>query len=127
MEEAGYKGFIVEPGNGVMAPQGTPPAVVVKLNAAFKRSESARAKRLEDADCGSGERPSARRTDPQRVRRWAKVVKANKHQGRVGRCPEFFHAFAEALKNYYGDEAVTSSRHWAKCASIAPDASPRKS
>ena len=38
MEEAGYKGFIVEPWFGYMVPKGTPPAVIDTLNAAFSKA-----------------------------------------------------------------------------------------
>jgi hypothetical protein len=38
LEEAGYKGFIVEPWFGFMAPKGTPKAMIERLNAAFNRA-----------------------------------------------------------------------------------------
>jgi tripartite-type tricarboxylate transporter receptor subunit TctC len=82
MEEAGYKGFIVEPWYGVMAPAGTPGAVVEKLNAAFNAGlKNPRVqKRLEEAGLrivgGAPERLGEQiRSESER---WAKVVKANK-------------------------------------------------
>jgi len=82
MEEAGYKGFIVEPWYGVMAPAGTPPAVVEKLNAAFNAAiQNPRVlKRLEEAGLRLVGGPPERLGDQIRSEseRWAKVVKANK-------------------------------------------------
>lgn len=82
MEEAGYKGFIVEPWYGVMAPQGTPPAVVEKLNAAFNAAiHNPRVqKRLEEAGLRLVGGPPERLGEQIRSEseRWAKVVKANK-------------------------------------------------
>ena len=81
MEELGYKGFIVEPWYGFMAPQGTPRAAVERLNAAFNAAiQNPRIKkRLEEAGLrlagGAPERLG------EQIRgefdRWAKVVKAN--------------------------------------------------
>src|SRR5438309_7624203 len=55
MEELGYKGFVVEPWYGFMAPAGTPRAAVEKLNGAFNAAirNPRIAKRLEE----SGLRP----------------------------------------------------------------------
>jgi tripartite-type tricarboxylate transporter receptor subunit TctC len=81
MEEAGYKGFIVEPWYGVMAPQGTPRPVVDKLNAAFNAAiQNPRVqKRLEEAGLRLAGGPPERLGDQIRSEseRWAKVVKAN--------------------------------------------------
>ena len=81
MEEAGYKGFIVEPWYGVMAPQGTPRAVVEKLNTAFNAAiQNPRVqKRLEEAGLRLAGGPPERLGDQIRIEseRWAKVVKAN--------------------------------------------------
>ena len=82
MEEAGYKGFIVEPWYGVMAPQGTPKAVVDKLNAAFNAAiqNPKIQKRLEEAGLRLAGGPPERLGDQIRSEseRWAKVVKENK-------------------------------------------------
>jgi tripartite-type tricarboxylate transporter receptor subunit TctC len=81
MEEAGYKGFVVEPWYGVMVPKGTPRAVVEKLNAAFNAAiHNPRVqKRLEDAGLRLVGGPPERLGDQIRSEseRWAKVVKAN--------------------------------------------------
>lgn len=81
MEEVGYKGFIVEPWYGVMAPQGTPRAVVEKLNAAFNAAiQNPRVqKRLEEAGLRLAGGPPERLGEQIRTEseRWAKVVKAN--------------------------------------------------
>ena len=81
MEELGYKGFVMEPWYGFMAPAGTPRAVVEKLNAAFNASiQNPRIKkRLEDAGLrligGAPERlGEVMRAE---YERWAKVIKAN--------------------------------------------------
>ena len=81
MEEAGYKGFVVEPWFGFMAPKGTPKAVIEKLNAAFNTAlQNPRVKkRLEDAGVravgGVPERLGEQiRTETER---WARVIKSN--------------------------------------------------
>src|SRR6266851_434555 len=81
MEELGYKGFVVEPWYGFMAPQGTPRAAVETLNAAFNAAirNPRIAKRLEEAGLrligGAPERLGEQiRSESER---WAKVVKAN--------------------------------------------------
>ena len=81
MEELGYKGFVVEPWYGFMAPAGAPRAAVEKLNAAFNAAiRSPRIKaRLEEAGLrligGAPERLGEQiRGESER---WAKVVKAN--------------------------------------------------
>ena len=81
MVEAGYKGFVVEPWFGFMAPKGTPQAVVDKLNATFNAAlaNPRVKKRLEDA----GLRPvgGAASVLGEQIRveteRWAAVIKAN--------------------------------------------------
>ena len=81
MEELGYKGFVVEPWYGFMAPQGTPRAAVETLNAAFNTAirNPRIAKRLEEAGLrligGAPERLGEQiRSESER---WAKVVRAN--------------------------------------------------
>src|SRR5712692_7516118 len=81
MEELGYKGFVVEPWYGFMAPQGTPRAAIERLNAAFNAAiRNPRIKaRLEEAGLrlvgGAPERLGEQiRSESER---WAKVVKAN--------------------------------------------------
>jgi tripartite-type tricarboxylate transporter receptor subunit TctC len=81
MEELGYKGFVVEPWYGFMAPQGTPRAAVERLNSAFNAAiQNPRIKkRLEEAGLrlvgGAPERLGEQiRGESER---WAKVVKAN--------------------------------------------------
>lgn len=81
MEEAGFKGFVVEPWFGFMAPAGTPKAAVDRLNAAFNAAlaNPRVRKRLEEA----GVRPigGAPAVLGERIRleteRWARVVRAN--------------------------------------------------
>jgi len=81
MEELGYKGFVVEPWYGFMAPLGTSLAAIAKLNTAFNAAiQTPRIKkRLEEAGLrligGAPERlgEQIRRESE----RWAKVVKAN--------------------------------------------------
>ena len=81
MEEAGYKGFVVEPWFGYMVPKGTPAPIVEALNAAFSKAiaEPGVAKQLSDRGLrvvggpasvlgAQIERESAR---------WAQVIKAN--------------------------------------------------
>ena len=81
MEELGYKGFVVEPWYGFMAPQGTPRAAVEKLNAALNAAiqNSRIKKRLEEAGLrlvgGAPERLGEQIKSESE--RWAKVVKAN--------------------------------------------------
>jgi len=81
MEELGYKGFVVEPWYGFMAPQGTPRAAVEKLNAALNAAiQNPRIKkRLEEAGLrlvgGAPERLGEQIKSESE--RWAKVVKAN--------------------------------------------------
>ena len=81
MEELGYKGFVVEPWYGFMAPQGTSLAAIAKLNTAFNAAiQNPRIKkRLEEAGLrligGAPERLGEQiRSESER---WAKVVKAN--------------------------------------------------
>jgi tripartite-type tricarboxylate transporter receptor subunit TctC len=81
MEELGYKGFVVEPWYGFMAPAGTPRAVVERLNAGFNAAirNPRLSKRLEEAGLrlvgGAPERLGEQiRSESER---WAKVVKAN--------------------------------------------------
>ena len=82
MEELGYKGFVMEPWYGFMAPAGTPRAVVEKLNAAFNASiQNPRIKkRLEDAGLRLIGGAPERLVEVMRAEyeRWAKVIKANK-------------------------------------------------
>ena len=81
MVEAGYKGFVVEPWFGFMAPKGTPAAIIDKLNATFNTAlaNSRVKKRLED----TGLRPvgGAASILGEQIRveteRWAAVIKAN--------------------------------------------------
>jgi len=81
MEELGYKGFVVEPWYGFMAPQGTPRAAIERLNAAFNAAtRTPRIKaRLEEAGlrliAGAPERLGEQIKSESE--RWAKVVKAN--------------------------------------------------
>ena len=81
MEEAGYKGFVVEPWFGFMAPKGTPMAVVDKLNAAFNAAlQNPRIRnRLEETGLRPVGGPPERLSDQIRTEseRWAKVIKAN--------------------------------------------------
>src|SRR5882762_6886812 len=81
MEELGYKGFVVEPWYGFMAPQGAPRAAVERLNSAFNAAiQNPRIKkRLEEAGLrligGAPERLGEQIKSESE--RWAKVVKAN--------------------------------------------------
>jgi len=81
MEEAGYKGFVVEPWFGFMAPAGTPKALVDKLNAVFNTAlQNPRVKkRLEEAGLRAVGGPPERLGEQIRVEteRWARVIKAN--------------------------------------------------
>jgi len=84
MEEAGYKGFVVEPWFGYMVPKGTPPAVIAKLNSAFNAAvQIPRVKsRLEAAGvrivAGSPDRlGELMKTETER---WVQVIRANKIQ-----------------------------------------------
>ena len=81
MEEAGYKGFVVEPWFGFMAPKGTPQPVVDKLNAAFNAAlaNPRVRKRLEEAGLRPVGGPPERLGDQIRIEteRWARVIKAN--------------------------------------------------
>ena len=84
MEEAGYKGFVVEPWFGYMVPKGTPPAVIAKLNSAFNAAvQIPRVKsRLEAAGvrivAGSPDRlGELMKTETER---WGQVIRANKIQ-----------------------------------------------
>jgi tripartite-type tricarboxylate transporter receptor subunit TctC len=81
MEEAGYKGFIVEPWFGFMAPKGTPKVVIERLNAAFNRAiQNPRIrKRLEDVGLRSVGGPPERLAEQIRLEteRWAKVIRDN--------------------------------------------------
>ena len=81
MEEAGYKGFVVEPWFGFMAPAATPKTAVDKLNAAFNTAlQNPRVKkRLEDSGLrivggAPGHLGDLIRTETER---WARVIKAN--------------------------------------------------
>lgn len=81
MEEAGFKGFVVEPWFGFMVPKDTPKAVIDKLNAAFNAAlQNPRIrKRLEDAGVRPVGGPPERLADQIRLEteRWARVIKAN--------------------------------------------------
>ena len=81
MEEAGYKGFVVEPWFGFMAPKGTPKAVVDKLNAAFNTAlqDAGARKRLVEAGVRPVGGPPERMGEQMRTEseRWARVIKAN--------------------------------------------------
>lgn len=81
MEEAGYKGFVVEPWFGFIAPRGTPKAAVDKLNAAFNAAlANPRVKaRLEEAGMRGGGGAPERLGEQMKLEyeRWAKVIKAN--------------------------------------------------
>lgn len=81
MEEAGFKGFVVEPWWGFLAPRGTPKAVVDKLNAAFNTAmqNPGIRSRLEETSLRPIGGPPERLGDQIRseTERWAKVIKAN--------------------------------------------------
>ena len=81
MEELGYKGFVVEPWFGFMAPRGTPRAVIDRLNAGFNTAVANPRvrKRLDDAGLRVSGGPPERLADQIRLEsaRWAVVVKAN--------------------------------------------------
>jgi tripartite-type tricarboxylate transporter receptor subunit TctC len=81
MEEAGYKGFVVEPWFGFMAPRGTPQVVVDKLNAGFNTAlaNPRVRKRLEEAGLRPVGGAASVLGDQIRVEteRWARVIKAN--------------------------------------------------
>lgn len=84
MEEAGYKGFVVEPWFGYMVPKATPPAVIAKLNAALNAAvQMPRVKsRLEAAGVrivgGSADKLSELiKTETER---WGQVIRTNKIQ-----------------------------------------------
>ena len=81
MEEAGYKGFVVEPWFGFMVPRGTPQQVVDRLNAAFNAALANQRvrKRLEEAGLRPVGGTAAVLGEQIRVEteRWAKVNKAN--------------------------------------------------
>ncbi len=81
MEELGYKGFVVEPWYGFMAPHGTSRTVVEKLNAAFNTAiDNPRiTRRLEESGLRLVGGPPERLGEQIRSEseRWAKVVKAN--------------------------------------------------
>lgn len=81
MEEAGYKGFVVEPWFGFMAPKGTPKTVIDRLNAAFNSAvQNPRTrKRLEEAGLRVVGGPAERLGEQIRTEteRWAQVIKAN--------------------------------------------------
>ena len=81
MEEAGYKGFVVEPWFGFMVPRGTPQQVVDRLNAAFNAALANQRvrKRLEEAGLRPVGGTAAVLGEQIRVEteRWAKVIKAN--------------------------------------------------
>ena len=81
MEEAGYKGFVVEPWFGFMAPRGTPQVVVDRLNAAFNTalSNPRIRTRLEEAGLRPVGGAPERLGEQIRIEteRWARVIKAN--------------------------------------------------
>ena len=81
MEEAGYKGFVVEPWFGFMVPRGTPQQVVDRLNAAFNAALANQRvrKRLEEAGLRPVGGTAAVLGEQIRVEteRWARVIKAN--------------------------------------------------
>ena len=81
MEDAGYKGFVVEPWFGFMVPRGTPQQVVDRLNAAFNAALANQRvrKRLEEAGLRPVGGTAAVLGEQIRVEteRWARVIKAN--------------------------------------------------
>jgi tripartite-type tricarboxylate transporter receptor subunit TctC len=81
MEEAGYKGFVVEPWFGFMAPKGAPAHVIAKLNQAFNAAvQLPRVRqRLEGVGLRVVGGPPERMAEHIRTEseRWAQVIKAN--------------------------------------------------
>ena len=81
MEEAGYKGFVVEPWFGFMAPKGTPQAVLDKLNAAFNTALTNPRIRMRLEEAGLRPVGGAPERLGEQIRieteRWARVIKAN--------------------------------------------------
>jgi tripartite-type tricarboxylate transporter receptor subunit TctC len=81
MEEAGFKGFIVEPWWGVLAPTKTPRPVIERLNAAFNAAiEKPKVRqRLEEVGLRVIGGPPQRLGDQIRTEteKWAQVIKAN--------------------------------------------------
>ena len=81
MEEAGYKGFIVEPWFGYMAPKGTPQPVIDALNAAFNKAVADPDTSRQLAERGLrvvGGAPARLIGQIEtETERWAKVIKAN--------------------------------------------------
>ena len=81
MEEVGYKGFIVEPWFGFMAPKGTPKTMIERLNAAFNRAiQNPRIRKtLEDVGLRPVGGPPERLAEQIRLEteRWAKVIRDN--------------------------------------------------
>jgi tripartite-type tricarboxylate transporter receptor subunit TctC len=81
MEEAGFKGFIVEPWWGFLAPARTPRPVIERLNAAFNAAiEKPRVRqRLEEVGLRVVGGPPQRLGDQIRTEtaKWAEVIKAN--------------------------------------------------
>ena len=81
MEEAGFKGFVVEPWFGFMAPKDTPKTVIDKLNAGFNAAlQNPRVRnRLEEMGVRPVGGPPELLADQIRIEteRWSKVIKAN--------------------------------------------------
>ena len=81
MEESGYKGFVVEPWFGFMAPKATPKPIIDKLNAAF--NAALQNSRVRNRLVEAGLRPIGGTPDrlAEHIRveteRWAAVIKAN--------------------------------------------------
>ena len=82
MEEAGFKGFIIEPWFAIGAPAGTPPAVVDRLNAAFNRAlqDPAVRKTMLEAgiQLGGGNAAVFGQHIRQEHDKWAALIKAQK-------------------------------------------------
>lgn len=80
MEEAGFPGFVIEPWYAFVAPAGTPPAVLRRLNAAFNEALARPA--LQQSLKESGIRPAGGSPEDLdrhlkgEARRWAEVIKA---------------------------------------------------
>ncbi len=82
MEEAGFKGFVIEPWFAIGAPAGTPPAVVDRLNAAFNRAlqDPAVRKTMLEAGIQPGGGNAAAFGQHMRLEhdKWAALIKAQK-------------------------------------------------
>ena len=81
MEEAGFRGFVVEPWFGFMVPKGTPAAVIDRLNAGFNAAlANPRVRgRLDEAGVRPVGGPPERLAEQIRIEtdRWSRVIKAN--------------------------------------------------